>query len=124
MFYQQNKWGRAKKTTVDGLKYDSKFEAAYARDLGLMLRAGKIDGFESHERISLDVNGFHVSDYYIDFVVHHLDGTTEYVETKGMKTAVWVLKWKILEAMVHDDPTIRLTLVQQKRFRIRKIRRA
>lgn len=124
MFLQRNKWGKARKTQVDGKGYDSKFEAAQARDLGLLLRAGKIAGFETHKRIPLEVNGFHVSDYYIDFVVHHLDGSTEYIETKGLKTAVWVLKWKILEAITHDDPTIRMTLVQQKRFKLRKIRRS
>jgi hypothetical protein len=123
MFYQRNKWGRAKKTVVGGTKYDSRFEAAQATELTMLLRANKIQGFESHVRIPLEVNGFHVSDYYIDFVVHHLDGTTEYIETKGLKTAVWVLKWKILEALTHDDPTIRMTLVQQKKFNVRRIRR-
>lgn len=122
MYYQRSKWGRAKKTVVDGVKYDSKFEAGEARDLALLQKAGKIAGFESHVRIPLEVNGYHVSDYYIDFVVHHLDGTTEYLETKGLKTAVWVLKWKILEAMTHDDPKIRMTLVQQKRFNMRRIK--
>jgi hypothetical protein len=122
MYYQRSKWGRAKKTVVDGVKYDSKFEASEAKDLTLLLKAGKIAGFESHKRIPLEVNGFHVSDYYIDFVVHHLDGTTEYLETKGMPSAVWVLKFKILEAMIHDNPMIRLTLVQQKKFNIRRIK--
>jgi hypothetical protein len=122
MYYQRSKWGRAKKTVVDGVKYDSKFEASEAKDLTLLLKAGKIAGFESHVRIPLEVNGFHVSDYYIDFQVIHLDGTTEYIETKGLKTAVWALKWKILEAMTHDDTKIRMTLVQQKRFNMRRIR--
>jgi len=124
MFYQRSKWGRAKKTVVGGIRYDSKFEASQAKELAILLKTGKISGFESHVRIPLEVKGFHVSDYYIDFVVHHLDGTMEYIETKGLKTAVWVLKWKMLEALTHDDPMIRMTLVQQKRFNIRKIRRA
>lgn len=122
MFYQYNKWAHAKKTVVDGIKYDSKFEASYARDLQLQAKAKQIAGFEAHVRLPLIVNGFHVSDYYIDFVVDHLDGTKEYVETKGLKTAVWVLKWKCLEAMTHDDPMIRMTLVQQKKFNLRRIR--
>jgi len=124
MFYQRSKWGRAKKTVVDGTKYDSKFEGGEARDLGLLLKSGKIKGFESHVKLPLVVNGFHVSDYYVDFAVDHLDGTREYIETKGLPTAVWVLKWKILEAITHDDPTVRLTLVQQKKFKIRRIRKA
>lgn len=122
MYYQRSKWGKAKKTVVDGVKYDSKFEAGEARDLALLLKAGKIKGFEAHKRIPLEVNGFHVSDYYIDFVVHHLDGTIEYLETKGMPSAVWVLKFKILQAMTHDNPMIRMTLVQQKKFNMRRIK--
>jgi hypothetical protein len=124
MFYQRTKWGRAKKTVVDGTKYDSKFEAGEARDLALQAKAGKIAGFEAHVRIPLEVNGFHVSDYYIDFVVHHLDGTTEYIETKGLPTAVWVLKWKIFDATYGQLPNVKLTLVQQKQFKIRRIRKA
>ncbi len=97
---------------------------SYARDLRLRLNAGEIEAYESHTRIPLIVNGYHVSDYYIDFVVHHLDGSIEYVETKGLPSAVWVLKFKILEAMISNDPTKRLTLVKQKKFNIRRIKKA
>ena len=123
MYIQQTKWGRAKKSTYDGKKYDSKFEASYARELTMRQKAGEIQGFDTHVRLPLEVNGYHIADYYIDFVVHHNDGTIEYVETKGVSTAVWVLKFKILEAMTSGDPNISLTLVQQKRFRLRKIRK-
>jgi len=123
MFRHLHKMARAKKTVFDGKKYDSKFEAAYAKDLSLRLLAGEIESFATHKRIPLEVNGFHVSDYYVDFVVNHLDGTTEYIETKGLKTAVWVLKWKILEAMTHDNPKVRMTLVSQSPLKIRRIRR-
>lgn len=122
MFYQISKWGRAKKTQVNGKSYDSKFEASYARDLRLRLKAGEIKAWESHVRIPLIVKQFHVSDYYVDFLIYHNDNTIEYVETKGLKTAVFALKWKILEAMTHDDPTVRLTLVMQKQFRLRRIK--
>lgn len=120
MYLQKSKWGRAKKTVYDGVKYDSKFEASYARELGLRQKAGEIIEFETHKRIPLIVNGYHVADYYIDFVVYHADGDIEYIETKGVKTPVWVLKWKIFEATYSDKPGVRLTLVQQKKFRLRK----
>lgn len=123
MYYQRNKWGRAKKTVVGGVKYDSKFEAAQAHELTMLKKAGDIQDFESHVRLPLEVNGFHICDYYIDFVVHHNDGTKEFLETKGLKTPVWALKWKILEAMTDGDPLIRLTLVQQKKFNLRRIRK-
>ena len=123
MFRIRHKMATARKTVYDGTKYDSKFEAREARDLSMLLKAGKIEGFQAHQRIPLVVNGFHVSDYYIDFVVHHPDKTIEYIETKGLTTAVWVLKWKILQAMTHNDKNVRLTLVSQKPIRLRKIRR-
>lgn len=121
--YVQYKWGRAKKTVVKGKAYDSKFEASYAQELELRKRAGEIQDFATHKRIPLVVNGFHVCDYYIDFVVYHHDGMVEYVETKGIKTAAWVLKWKIFEATYGQDPINTLTLVQQKKFRLRKIKK-
>ena len=123
MYYHTSKWGRAKKTVVDGKKYDSHCEAAYANELILRVKAGEIQGFDSHVRQELNVNGFHIADYYIDFVVYHNDGTVEMVETKGLPTPVWVLKWKILEALTSEDPNIKLTLVQQKKFKMRRIRK-
>jgi hypothetical protein len=122
-YYVVNKWGRAKKTVQAGVKYDSGFEASYARELNLRVKAGDIEGFDSHVRIPLVVNGYHIADYYIDFVIYHKDGTREYVETKGIKTRDWALKWKIFEAMMAQEPNVKLTLVQQKRFRMRKIRK-
>jgi len=122
-YFQRNKWGRAKKTVVNGVKYDSKFEASEGKDLGTLLKAGKIKDFKAHVRMPLEVNGFHIADYYIDFMVEHLDGTIEFIETKGIKTPDWVLKWKIFETMYGHDPKYKLTLVQQKRFRMRRIRR-
>ena len=124
MYLQKTKWGRAKKQVYDGKSYDSKFEASYARELTLRKKAGDIKDFEAHVRIPLEVNGFHVCDYYIDFIVYHNDDTLEYVETKGIKTPVWALKWKVFEATVGQHPKVTLTLVQQKKFRLRKIRRA
>jgi Protein of unknown function (DUF1064) len=122
MHYVQYKWGKAKKTVVNGTKYDSKFEASQAQALELLKSAGQIKGFEAHKSIALIVNGYHVADYKIDFAIEHLDGTLEYLETKGFPDRVWVLKWKILEAMTATDPNIRLTLVQQKKLRMRRIR--
>ena len=123
-YFQRSKWGRAKKTVVDGKKYDSKFEAGEARDLGVMLRAGEIKDFKTHVRIPLEgANGYRICDYYIDFQIEHLDGTVELLETKGIKTPEWVIKWKLLEAMYGNDPNYKLTLVQQKRFRMRRIRK-
>lgn len=113
MWYQRkgNKYG-AKSSTYDGIQYHSKLEAKYASDLDLLKKAGEIKDWERQLKISLDVNGYHIANYYIDFVIHHNNGTKEYVEVKGFETEVWRLKWKLTEALLGDQPDIKLTVVK------------
>lgn len=93
-------------------KNDSKFEAGKAQELALLLKAKEIKGFTEQVKIPLEVNGFHICNYYIDFVIEHNDGTTEYCETKGYATDVWKLKWKLFEAL-YDLPGNKLTVEYQ-----------
>ena len=87
MYIQKSKkWTTAKSQDYNGRHYDSKFEASQAIELTELQRAGRIKSFETHERIELKSNGYHICNYYIDFTVHHLDGTIEYIETKGYPT--------------------------------------
>lgn len=72
-----------------------------------------IEAFDTHVRMPLSVNGYIVCDYYIDFVVYHLDGTVEYIECKGYPTDVWKLKWKLFLALYEDKVGIKITLVMQ-----------
>ena len=105
----------ARKTDFDGIKYDSKFEASYAAELALRIKARDIAGWRRQVRIPLVVNDEHIADYWIDFILQHNDGSEEYVECKGFETRDWKLKFKILEAMLKNDPTKRLTVVKQNR---------
>lgn len=114
---------KAKKQEYDGFHYDSKFEASYAVELDLRVRAGDIKSYEKQVNIPLIVNGYIVCWYRIDFIVYHNDGTTEYVETKGYAMPVWKLKWKIFEAMYSDLPGVTLTVVKQGKFNMRKIKK-
>lgn len=77
----------------------SKFEAGYAAELDLRLKAGDIKAWERQFKISLDVNGRHICNYYCDFRILHNDGTYELVETKGVETETYRLKRKLLEAV-------------------------
>lgn len=123
-YYQIYKpFSNAKKQVYNGQRFDSGFEARQAQELDLRLKAKEIKSWEAHKRIPLIVNDFHIGDYEIDFVVHHHDGTTEYIETKGRKTEVWSWKWKIFEAMNHGKPNVKMTLVMQRPFKLRKIRK-
>lgn len=93
--------------------YDSKFEASKAQDLDLLKKAGEIKDYEAQKTLELVVNGYLVCTYKIDFIVHHNDGVTEYVETKGYATPTWKLKWKLFEALYGDKPNVKLTVEYQ-----------
>ena len=125
VYYQKWKYGNSKKTVVNGIRYDSKFEGSEAKDLELLKKAGEIKDFQAHYKIPLKINGFLIANYYVDFRIEHNDGTIEYRETKGWPiTEVWKMKWKILEAQTANDPDVKLNLVMQKSFKMRKIKKA
>lgn len=107
----QSKYGN-RKTEYNGIKYDSKKEAEFAQQLDLLKRAGEVRSWERQKRISLDINGYHICNYYIDFVVTCADGVEEYVEVKGFETEVWRLKWKLFEALWADKPDVRLIVIK------------
>jgi hypothetical protein len=102
------------KSEYKGIQYHSKKEAGYAAELEIRRLAGDIKDWERQFQISLDVNGYHICNYYIDFVITHNDGTYEYVEIKGFQTEVWRLKWKLAEAILSDQikkGEVKLTLI-------------
>jgi hypothetical protein len=115
--FRQNKYG-AKRTEFDGYKYDSKFEASVAQDLTLRVKAKDIKSFDRQTTLRLDVNGVHICNYKIDFVVHHNDGTQEFLEAKGFETMLWRVKWKLLEAL-HEEiaPGSIMTVIKQSKYR-------
>lgn len=96
----------------NGIQYHSKKEASYAAELDLRLKANDIKSWERQVKISLDVNGFHICNYYIDFVITHLDDSLEYVEVKGFETDVWRMKWKLFEALYSGINNIRLSVIK------------
>lgn len=103
----------AKSIVYNGIQYHSKKEAAYAAELDLRLKAGDIKQWFRQKKISLDVNGYHICNYYVDFEVWHKDGTIELVEIKGFETEVWRLKRKLLEATtLKDNSEIKYTVVK------------
>ena len=110
MYTVKRSWTTAKKTNG----YASKFEAGIALDYAFEKKAKKIKDFKTQVTIPLDVNGYHICNYIIDFVVEHLDGTKEYVEAKGYKFPTWVIKWKLFEAIMSvKEPEAKLTVIMQ-----------
>jgi hypothetical protein len=70
------------RTEYDGRLYDSKAEAARARELDLLKEAGGIRHWEPQPKFRLGPD----FTYRPDFIVWHNDGTTEVEDVKGTET--------------------------------------
>lgn len=85
----------AVKTEADGLKFDSKKEARYYAALKVRQQAGEVLFFI--RQVGLDLPGG--VKYRVDFLVFLSDGSVEFVDVKGMKTAMYKLKKKQVESL-------------------------
>lgn len=94
-----NKYG-AVKTEYKGRMYDSKKEARYAEKLDMMFLSGEVIDWKPQVRIPLTVNGKKICTYVCDFLVVYADGRIEYVDTKGVRTATYKLKAKLVKALL------------------------
>lgn len=95
----------AKKTTIDGITFDSRREAKRYSELKLMERAGAISDLRRQVRYELipafDVQGKHYrpTSYVADFVYVDTKTGKEIVEdVKGMRTPIYRLKAKLFAA--------------------------
>ena len=92
MSFQRHKY-KAKPTNVDGIRFDSKKEAAYYQMLKLRQKAGEVVFFLRQIPIHLPGN----TKYVVDFQEFHSDGTVHFIDVKGMETAMFKLKKKMVE---------------------------
>lgn len=88
-----------KKTEFQGIVYDSKREAIYARELFLKFKAGEIIKIENQVSFPVIVAGKKICTYIADFRVHYPQGNIEVIDVKGMKTPVYRIKKKLVEAL-------------------------
>lgn len=92
----------AKKTTVDGIVFDSKREAARYVELRDLERKGIVSNIQRQVRVELvppfDVDGKHFRGIYyvVDFVYEDSEGNEIWEDVKGMKTPVYLLKRKLV----------------------------
>lgn len=93
---------RAKKTVVDGIKFDSKREAERYCELKLLEKAKEIRNLELQPRFLLqdkfkDRNGktHRKIEYVADFMYIDKDGKKIVEDVKGMMTDVYKLKKKL-----------------------------
>lgn len=109
--------------TYNGHTYHSKFEARYAAELDYLVKSGDIKSWDRQVKLDLRVSDQHITNYYIDFIVHHHDGSREFIECKGQETSDWKLKWRLLEATFEQfkkHPDDIMVLVKEKNHKLPK----
>lgn len=93
-----------RKTTLDGITFDSQKEANYYCQLLLRQRAGEITSFELQPEFVLQDGFTHEGHkirpitYRADFKIQYPDGREQVVDVKGKKTKEYMLKKKMLLA--------------------------
>ena len=89
---------RAKRTKLDGITFDSTREAEHYCELKLEQRAGSISDLELQPEFVITVNGKRIGVYRADFQ-YVRDGVTVIEDVKGVRTPVYRLKKKLVEAL-------------------------
>ena len=110
-----NKFNNVKQT-YNGHNYDSKLEAEHAYNLDLLIDMGVVNTWNRQVKISLDLNGIHICNYFIDFEVFFNDGRKEYHEVKGAETDLWRFKWRFAKALYQDYNFVLLKQAQVKSY--------
>lgn len=91
----------AEPTTVDGIRFDSKFEAEHYAQLALLQKGGQIAHLVLQPEYPLIQNGVVVARIRLDFAYDDLRTTPPspaIVDVKGTRTRVYRLKKKMFEA--------------------------
>lgn len=100
-YRSKSKYGNKTKI-YNGRTYDSIREANHAEELDWRKKAGEIKEIIPQHRISIDVAGVHICNYFVDFKVILKDDSVEYHEVKGFETETWRLKWKLFSALLDE----------------------
>ena len=99
-----HKYG-AKKTTVDGIVFPSKKEAAHYQKLKMMEKAGEIYDLELQPTFELvPKEGSHRAVKYVaDFRYKDKQGNVIICDVKGMRTPVYKLKKRLMKHVHNID---------------------
>jgi hypothetical protein len=89
---------RAVKTEVDGIVFHSKKEAKQYEDLKLLERIGTVKNIELQPKFPIVLNGQKICTYIADFRYFDQELGVRIVDVKGMKTPIYRLKKKLVEA--------------------------
>ena len=107
---KRNKYN-AKKTTVDGIVFDSAKEARRYSELRVLERAHQIMDLRLQEKFTLTVNGIKIASYIADFVYLDYHGKTIVEDVKSEPTAKksdFRMKMKLMRAIHHIEVSVLL----------------
>lgn len=117
----RSKYG-AIRTEIDGIRFDSKAEAAFYWHLKLLMRAGEVLAIERQPTFTLQgtfrkfdpvtgkVRTWRKRTYRADFRVKYADGRDWVIDVKGVRTETFILKQCLFEALY---PNLHLVLVSR-----------
>jgi hypothetical protein len=88
-----------KKVEIDGVTFDSKKEAKRYGELKLLQRINEINDLELQPKYPIVVNGKKIATYIADFRYRKSDGSTVVEDVKGVRTPVYRIKKKLVEAL-------------------------
>ncbi len=96
-----------KKTVVDGIKFDSKWESQRYLYLKSLEKADRVKNLELQPKFIISVNGQKICTYIADFKYdkEDKDGVWEHVieDAKGVETPEFKLKKKLMKAVHNID---------------------
>ena len=105
-FRKSNKYN-AKKTIVDDITFDSKWEAERYGQLKSMESARIVTNLNLQVPFDLNVNGQKICKYIADFTytIRNIDNTSEEIveDAKGIETPEFKLKKKLMKAIHNID---------------------
>jgi len=87
------------RTNVDGVWFASKAEAARYEELLLLERGGIITGLILQPAFPIQIGTKKICKYIADFQYTLKDGSTVVEDVKGVKTPIYRLKKKLVEAV-------------------------
>lgn len=90
---------RAKKTTLDGIKFDSKKEADRYWELKILQKQNKIRNLKLQVPYLIAVNNQNICKYIADFVYDDSQGNSIVEDVKGVATPAYKLKKKLMKAV-------------------------
>lgn len=114
-----NKYGAKRTTAKDGITRDSKYEASVADDLYTRKLAKDIKDYDTQFKAEIPLYNkdgivMMVVKHKIDFRIHHNDGSYELLEAKGVETADYKWRRRLLELFwLPEHPDHIYTVVKQ-----------